>query len=103
MSAPTEGVAPALRVDGISAGYGAGSRSARVLRDVSVSIEPGRTMGVVGESGSGKSTLARVLVGQLAPLAGSVSLDGRVGGSCAPPGGRSSWSRRTRTRRSTPG
>jgi peptide/nickel transport system ATP-binding protein len=76
MSAP-DTTAAALRVDGISAGYGAGSRSARVLRDVSVSIMPGRTMGVVGESGSGKSTLARVLVGQLAPLAGSLSLDGR--------------------------
>ncbi|HEX3590014.1 MAG TPA: ABC transporter ATP-binding protein [Pseudonocardiaceae bacterium] len=69
--------APVLRVDGVSAGYGAGSRSARVLRDVSLSILPGRTMGVVGESGSGKSTLARVLVGQLAPLTGSVALDGR--------------------------
>jgi peptide/nickel transport system ATP-binding protein len=72
-----EGVAPLLRVDEVSAGYGAGSRSARVLRDVSLSIMPGRTMGVVGESGSGKSTLARVLVGQLAPLSGSVLLDGR--------------------------
>ena len=66
-----------LQVEGVSAGYGSGSRAARVLRDISLSVAPGRTMGIVGESGSGKSTLARVLVGQLTPLAGSVSLGGR--------------------------
>lgn len=68
---------PALEVRGVSAGYGAGSRSARVLHDVSLSVAPSRTMGVVGESGSGKSTLARVLVGQLSPQHGSVLLSGR--------------------------
>jgi oligopeptide/dipeptide ABC transporter ATP-binding protein len=68
---------PVLQVERVSAGYGSGSRAARVLRDVSVSVAPGRTMGIVGESGSGKSTLARVLVGQLVPLAGSVSVGGR--------------------------
>jgi peptide/nickel transport system ATP-binding protein len=73
----TAGTAPVLQVEGVTAGYGSGSRSARVLRDVSLSVSPGRTMGIVGESGSGKSTLARVLVGQLAPLAGAVSLGGR--------------------------
>jgi peptide/nickel transport system ATP-binding protein len=54
---------PVLRVDRVSAGYGSASRSARVLRDVSLAVAPGRTMGIVGESGSGKSTLAKVLVG----------------------------------------
>ena len=68
---------PVLRVDRVSAGYGSGSRSARVLRDVSLSVSAGRTMGIVGESGSGKSTLARVLVGTLTPLEGQVTLEGR--------------------------
>ncbi|MCW2575682.1 MAG: oppF [Modestobacter sp.] len=67
---------PVLRVDRVSAGYGSASRSARVLRDVSLAVAPGRTMGIVGESGSGKSTLAKVLVGELAPLSGQVLLDG---------------------------
>ena len=69
--------AAVLRVEQVSAGYGSGSRSARVLRDVSLEVAPGRTMGIVGESGSGKSTLAKVLVGELAPLSGRVLLEGQ--------------------------
>ncbi|GAA4169656.1 ABC transporter ATP-binding protein [Gryllotalpicola koreensis] len=49
--------------------------STRVLHDVSLRLEAGQTIGVVGESGSGKSTLAKVLVGIVAPDAGSVVVD----------------------------
>lgn len=37
--------------------------------DVSVSVEPGKTLGIVGESASGKSTVARLLA-KLAPVDG---------------------------------
>ena len=47
------------------------------LRGVSLSLEPGRWVGLSGESGSGKSTLARVLC-CLEPLGrGRVELEGR--------------------------
>ncbi len=47
------------------------------LRDVSMEVRPGETLGLVGESGSGKTTLARILLGLTAPDAGSsVQLDG---------------------------
>ncbi len=72
---------PVLQSEGVNAGYGSGSRSPLVLRDIDLAVAPGRTMGLVGESGSGKSTLAKVLVGQLPPSSGHVRLSGRdVGG-----------------------
>jgi PrtD family type I secretion system ABC transporter len=46
------------------------------LRNVSLRLEPGQTLGVVGPSGSGKTTLARVLAGAMKPTAGAVRLDG---------------------------
>jgi peptide/nickel transport system ATP-binding protein len=45
-----------------------------VLRDVSMSVQPGEVLGVIGESGCGKSTLARVIAGLLPPISGEVKL-----------------------------
>ncbi len=41
-------------------------------------MEPGRWLAVTGPSGSGKSTLLSVLLGFLAPAAGSVQVTGRA-------------------------
>lgn len=46
------------------------------LRQVSLSLKPGKTLGIIGPSGSGKTTLARVIAGALTPTSGSVRLDG---------------------------
>lgn len=47
------------------------------LKDVSLTLEEGQSLGIVGESGSGKSTLALVLGGLLDPTEGSVLYRGR--------------------------
>ncbi|HET8728836.1 MAG TPA: type I secretion system permease/ATPase [Alphaproteobacteria bacterium] len=47
-----------------------------VIKGIAFNLEPGEVLGVIGPSAAGKSTLARLIVGVLAPTAGSVSLDG---------------------------
>ncbi len=63
----------AVELDSISFGY---AQDATVLRDVSVSLAPGRVLGVVGRTGSGKTTLTRLLLRFYDPLAGVVRLGG---------------------------
>jgi ABC-type Mn2+/Zn2+ transport system ATPase subunit len=47
------------------------------LHGVTFAIEPGTRVGVLGPNGGGKTTLFRVLLGELRPTGGTVSLDGR--------------------------
>lgn len=75
------GAAPLLQVNGLCAGYGQvrnGEPLAKILHDVSFTLERGRNLGVIGESGSGKSTLARAVAGILPAYRGSVALDGKT-------------------------
>lgn len=48
------------------------------LRDISVDVSKGATLGIVGRNGSGKSTLLQIICGTLSPTAGEVSIRGRV-------------------------
>jgi ATP-binding cassette subfamily B protein len=47
-----------------------------VVDDVSLDVEPGRTMAIVGRSGSGKTTLGRLLLGLYRLEAGRILYDG---------------------------
>lgn len=70
-------VDPAAR--GVLAAAGVGWRAGRCLLvdGVTLSLEPGRFVGLVGPNGAGKSTLIRLLAGLITPSAGKVYLEGR--------------------------
>lgn len=70
----------ALRVSGVSAGYG----HVGVLKGVSMHVAEGEAVTLIGSNGAGKTTLLRALVGLVRPSAGSVSLFGEEVTGAAP-------------------
>lgn len=79
-SGKTEPAEPAaevvLELRGVSKQFVAGRRTARALRDVSLTIHRGRVTGLIGPDGAGKTTLMRIAVGLLLPDAGTVMVLG---------------------------
>ncbi|MEU4834959.1 ABC transporter ATP-binding protein [Streptosporangium sp. NPDC023615] len=63
-----------LEVRDLAYAYGDGDFP--VLREVSLEVEPGRTVALVGPTGSGKSTLAQTFVRLVDPASGAVLVDG---------------------------
>lgn len=62
-----------LDIRHLSLNFGSARGEVHALRDVSLSVAPGRVVGMVGESGSGKSTLAFSIIGLLAANANITS------------------------------
>lgn len=50
--------------------------SKAILRNITLTLEPGEMLGIIGPSAAGKSTLAKLIVGILPPTQGAVRLDG---------------------------
>lgn len=65
-----------LEVEGLTVRLDVAGEMRTVLRDVSFSLDAGKTLGLVGESGSGKSMTVRSIARLLPPGA---SVDGRIG------------------------
>jgi ABC-type multidrug transport system ATPase subunit len=83
MDAGSTGDGVVLTAEGIVKSYARGVWPFRhrvgVLDGADIDLRSGEVVGLVGENGSGKSTLMKVLVGALAPDAGTVVRSGRVG------------------------
>jgi iron(III) transport system ATP-binding protein len=63
-----------LRCEAVAKSFGARA----VLADVDLDVAEGALTAILGSSGSGKTTLLRVIVGFIAPDAGTVSIAGSV-------------------------
>ncbi len=64
-----------IRINNLSFQY-EGPRSPYALKDISLDIEPGRTIAIVGTSGSGKTTLLKMLLGFYQPVGGNIAVGG---------------------------
>jgi lipopolysaccharide transport system ATP-binding protein len=49
------------------------------LRDISLTVKEGESVGLVGHNGAGKSTLLSLIVGVTAPTSGTIRTAGRIG------------------------
>jgi ABC-type multidrug transport system fused ATPase/permease subunit len=64
----------AIRLESVTFRYA--QRSAPALRNVSLTIPCGSSIGLIGGSGAGKSTLVDIVLGLLTPSSGRVTVDG---------------------------
>jgi peptide/nickel transport system ATP-binding protein len=77
------GGAPMLDLEGVSrtfrlgrSGFLGKPRTLEAVRNVSLTVRRGETLGLVGESGSGKTTLGRMILRLIRPTGGRVMIDG---------------------------
>jgi NitT/TauT family transport system ATP-binding protein len=68
--------APALRIRGVSMGFGAGAARVQALQDIDLDIARNSFVSIVGRSGCGKSTLLRIVSGLIAADTGTVQVMG---------------------------
>jgi branched-chain amino acid transport system ATP-binding protein len=64
-----------LVIENIIAGYGSGPN---ILRDLSLTVESGKTYCIIGPNGAGKSTLIKVIAGLLKPREGKIIYKGEL-------------------------
>ncbi len=66
-----------IKVENLRVAFGKDAATHTVVRDVSLEVRRGETLGIVGESGCGKSTLLRSLAGLERGWTGRIWFDGR--------------------------
>lgn len=74
-------LSPAIELSHVDLSLGRGAARVHILKDISLQIGRGETVGLTGPSGSGKSTLLMAIAGLERPDSGSIRVEGTdVGG-----------------------
>lgn len=69
-----------IRIEKLGFSYG----QVPVLKNITMSLEPGKIYGLLGENGVGKTTLLTLLAGLKKPLQGNIDIDGSAPNSRTP-------------------
>ncbi len=72
-TAPTAAIAPTLKIVDLNVYYG----ESHILRNVDMSVPPGKMVCLIGRNGVGKTTLLKTIMGLLAPRSGQIEYEGR--------------------------
>ena len=72
-AAPAAPIKGAIRFDHV--GFARPGQRRAIIRDISLEIAPGTVVGLIGDDGPGRTTLLKLLLGDLAPTDGRVSID----------------------------
>src|SRR3569833_1561587 len=76
-SSPLAGNAPdTIAISNVNLSLGTGAARVHILKDISLRVGQGDTIGLIGPSGSGKSTLLMVMAGLERPDSGEVVVNG---------------------------
>lgn len=65
-----------LQAEGLAIGYGNKSQAAIIAEELSFKLEKGQLTCLLGPNGVGKSTLIKTIMGQIAPLKGTIKMNG---------------------------
>ena len=63
-----------LEANNISFSY---NNKRQILKDISLSLNSNKIIGLIGDSGSGKSTLCKIIAGYIRNYSGEVTIDGK--------------------------
>jgi putative ABC transport system ATP-binding protein len=66
-----------VETEGLTKIYSSGKIQVNALKDVNLTVEEGKFLGVTGPSGSGKSTLMNLLGGLDTPTSGTIKVQGK--------------------------
>lgn len=61
-----------IRLEGVNKSYQTRNGTARVLKDLALSVQAGERVGILGRNGAGKSTLIRLISGAELPTSGLI-------------------------------
>ncbi len=65
-----------IAISNVNLSLGTGAARVHILKDISLRVGSGETIGLIGPSGSGKSTLLMVMAGLERPDSGEVVVSG---------------------------